>query len=67
MDLFNNNVGIAKSTKIPGNAPAGDAEDLALEIINDAVKNGELRRFKGSDIGTKSVLVKTNAVGSRKK
>ncbi|MGJ0848480.1 DUF6973 domain-containing protein [Tissierella praeacuta] len=66
MDLFNNDVGINKATKIPSNAPSDVIIDIALVLINDAVKNGELRRFKGSDIGTKNYLVKTNSVGSRK-
>ncbi|MGL5440509.1 MAG: DUF6973 domain-containing protein [Filifactoraceae bacterium] len=66
MDLFNNNVGINKATKIPSNAPSDVIIDISLVLINDAVKNGELRRFKGSDIGTKNYIIKTNSVGSRK-
>ena len=65
-DLYNNNAGATIASKIPGNAPNETAEELALEFVNDAVKNGVMRRFKGSDIGTKTFLVNTNAVGSKK-
>lgn len=66
MDLFNNNVGISKSSQIFGNTPTEDVPFYASIIINDAVKNGELRRFKGMDISDKTYLVRTNSSGSRK-
>ena len=38
---------------------------IAFSTINNAVKNGEMRRFKGSDIGTLTYLVKTNSTGAK--
>ncbi len=67
MDLSNNDVGIKMAKKLSGNTPEEDVDFIVLMLVNDAVKNGELKRFKGSDIGVKSYLVPTNSVGSRKK
>lgn len=66
MDLFNNNVGISKSNQIFSNTPAEEVSFFASVIIDNAVKDGELRRFKGMDIPDKTYLVRTNSSGSRK-
>ncbi|GGG16869.1 hypothetical protein GCM10007425_09030 [Lysinibacillus alkalisoli] len=67
MDLYNNNIGISYGPKIK--AFAGNADlyhSMALKMINTAVKNGEMRRFYGTDIGRKTSLVKTNSTGAKK-
>jgi hypothetical protein len=67
MDLYNNNVGISYGPKLAqfgGNADLFDR--MALQMINEAVKNGEMRRFRGTDIGVKTSLVKTNSTGAKK-
>lgn len=66
MDLFNNKVGVKKARNVPGNVPANELEEIVFTTINDAVKNGELRRFKGTDIKVKSELVPTNSTGSKR-
>ena len=40
-----------------------DANSKNITIEIEAVKNGEARRFVGSDIGTKNTLQKTNSNG----
>lgn len=67
MDLYNNNVGISYGPKLAqfgGNADLFDR--MAFQMINEAVKNGEMRRFRGTDIGVKTSLVKTNSTGAKK-
>lgn len=66
MDLNNNNVGIRLSKKIPSNTPTTDVDLIAFLVVNKAVKNGELKRFKGPDIGVRTRLVPTNSKGARK-
>lgn len=69
MDLYNNNnnIGISYGPKIAPYAGSADLFDsMALTMINKAVKNGEMRRFKGTDIGTKNSLVITNSTGAKK-
>ncbi|MBS5371437.1 MAG: hypothetical protein KHY19_18505 [Coprobacillus cateniformis] len=66
MDLNNNDVGIEKAEKIPSNTPTSDVDLVTFLVINDAVKNGELKRFKGPDIGTLDHLVETNSQGAKK-
>lgn len=66
MDLNNNNVGIRLSKKIPSNTPTTDVDLIAFLVVNEAVKNGELKRFKGPDIGVRTRLVPTNSKGARK-
>lgn len=67
MDLYNNNVGISYGPYLSGYAGYADLfYSMALSTIDTAVKNGEMKRFKGSDIGTLTYLVNTNSSGARR-
>lgn len=62
MDLFNNNLG----RNIGSRSYSGNSSQVSYAIrqaVLKAVKNGEARRFVGSDIGTKTTLQKTNSNG----
>lgn len=62
MDLFNNNLGRTIGSK----SYSGNSSQVSYAIrkaVLKAVKNGEARRFVGSDIGTKTTLQKTNRNG----
>lgn len=66
MDLYNNNVGIEYGSTLADYAGHADLfYSIAFSTINNAVKNGEMRRFRGSDIGTLTYLVKTNSTGAK--
>lgn len=67
MDLNNNNVGISYGPKLAQFAGNADLFNrMALQMINEAVKKGEMKRFRGTDIGVKTSLVKTNSTGAKK-
>lgn len=66
MDLYNNNQGIEISYGIYGNTPPDLVGDIVLYLVDEGVKNGDLRRFKGTDIGIRTSLVGTNSTGARK-
>lgn len=62
MDLFNNALG----RTIGSRSYSGNSSQVSYAIrqaVLKAVKNGEARRFVGSDIGTKNTLQKTNSNG----
>ena len=62
MDLFNNALG----RKIGSKSYSGNSSQVSYAIrqaVLKAIKNGEGRRFVGSDIGTKNTLQKTNSNG----
>lgn len=62
MDLFNNALG----RTIGSRSYLGNSSQVSYAIrqaVLKAVKNGEARRFVGSDIGTKNTLQKTNSNG----
>lgn len=66
MDLYNNNVGIEYGSTLADYAGHADLfYSIAFSTINNAVKNGEMRRFRGSDIGILTYLVKTNSTGAK--
>ena len=61
-----NNVGIEYGSTLADYAGHADLfYSIAFSTINNAVKNGEMRRFRGSDIGTLTYLVKTNSTGAK--
>lgn len=66
MDLYNNDQGIQISKSIYGNTPPDMVPDIVLHLVDKGVKNGDFRRFRGTDIGVLTYLVKTNSNGARK-
>lgn len=65
MDYYNNEKGrdTVDNTSYPNFSNAMMAPAAIEEDIMDAIKDGEMKRYEGTDIGTKTYLVKTNAVG----
>lgn len=62
MDLFNNALGRTIGSRSYSENSSQVSYAIRQAVLK-AVKNGEARRFVGSDIGTKNTLQKTNSNG----
>ena len=63
MDLFNNSVGRTIGSKSYSGSNAAQVNNLIRLAVTDAVKQGQMKRFHGNDIGKLTYLTKTNSNG----